>query len=137
MSYFNQHKKAFAAAIIAVLAVAAICIFAIGQKHKTNENANNAQTENVGKNTNSAGKSNIGKTAETSESQDGNGGNSAAESPLKEGESLEKLVDDFNTLPEGEEKEKARKRLEEILAEAEKQSPAGSISKEDENGKQQ
>ncbi len=43
---------------------------------------------------------------------------------LDEGETLEGLINDFNTLPEGDEKEKVREKLEKIFEEAQESSPA-------------
>lgn len=103
------------------------------------ENTAKAKTRNAvqSQSTDTEVKTDENKTGGTDKNTDKTGGAKSAESPLKEGESLEKLVDDFNTLPDGEEKEKVRKRLEEILAEAEKQSPANSANQEDNNGKDQ
>ena len=134
MNYFSEHKKAFTAVIIAVLAVLAVCVFAFSQrKHCKSENRNAVQSQS----TDTEVKTDENKTGGTDKNTDKTDGAKSAESPLKEGESLEKLVDDFNTLPDCEEKEKVRKRLEEILAEAEKQSPANSANQEDNNGKDQ
>ena len=134
MNYFSEHKKAFTAVIIAVLAVLAVCVFAFSQrKHCKSENSNAVQSQS----TDTEVKTDENKTGGTDKNTDKTDGAKTAESPLKEGESLEKLVDDFNTLPDGEEKEKVRKRLEEILAEAEKQSPANSANQEGNNGKDQ
>lgn len=134
MNYFSEHKKAFTAVIIAVLAVLAVGVFAFSQrKHCKSENSNAVQSQDSGENV----KTDENQTGGTDKNTDKTDGAKTAESPLKEGESLEKLVDDFNTLPDGEEKEKVRKRLEEILAEAEKQSPANSVNQEGNNGKDQ
>ncbi|MBE7037812.1 MAG: hypothetical protein E7404_02790 [Ruminococcaceae bacterium] len=43
---------------------------------------------------------------------------------LEEDETLEDVINDFNTLPEGEDKEKAREKLEKIFEFAEQSSPA-------------
>lgn len=135
MNYFSEHKKAFIAGIIGILAAALIiCVFVLAPKrHQNSENSNAVQSQDSGENV----KTDENKTGGTDKNTDKTDGAKTAESPLKEGESLEKLVDDFNTLPDGEEKEKVRKRLEEILAEAEKQSPANSANQEDNNGKDQ
>lgn len=135
MNYFSEHKKAFTAGIIGILAAALIiCVFVLAPKrHQNSENSNAVQSQDSGENV----KTDENKTGGTDKNTDKTDGAKSAESPLKEGESLEKLVDDFNTLPDGEEKEKVRKRLEEILAEAEKQSPANSANQEDNNGKDQ
>ena len=135
MNYFSEHKKAFIAGIIGILAAALIiCVFVLAPKrHQNSENSNAVQSQDSGENI----KTDENKTGGTDKNTDKTDGAKTAESPLKEGESLEKLVDDFNTLPDGEEKEKVRKRLEEILAEAEKQSPANSVNQEGNNGKDQ
>lgn len=135
MNYFSEHKKAFIAGIIGILAAALIiCVFVLAPKrHQNSENSNAVQSQDSGEHI----KTDENKTGGTDKNTDKTDGAKTAESPLKEGESLEKLVDDFNTLPDGEEKEKVRKRLEEILAEAEKQSPANSANQEGNNGKDQ
>lgn len=135
MNYFSEHKKAFIAGIIGILAAALIiCVFVLAPKrHQNSENSNAVQSQDSVENV----KTDENKTGGTDKNTDKTDGAKTAESPLKEGESLEKLVDDFNTLPDGEEKEKVRKRLEEILAEAEKHSPANSANQEGNNGKDQ
>lgn len=125
MSCFSKYKKAFIAGITGILAVILIlCIFILAQKRYCgSENTGAVQSQNTEANVKTDGDTGEKQTAETKDT-DKTGGEKKAESPLKEGENLEKMVDDFNTLPDGEEKEKVRKRLEEILAEAEKQAPS-------------
>ena len=101
MNYFSEHKKAFIAGIIGILAAALIiCVFVLAPKrHQNSENRNAVQSQS----TDTEVKTDENKTGGTDKNTDKTDGAKSAESPLKEGESLEKLVDDFNTLPDGEE----------------------------------
>lgn len=132
MKNFFKNKTAVVISIIVIVLIAAAVFFVQKGIRKCGDNPSASQSESNDKNGAKTDGAEKDKNAdENSGAPNGAQSANTPESPLKEGENLEKMVDDFNTLPEGEEKEKLRKRLEEILAEAEKQAPANSAGQED------
>lgn len=128
MKKFFENKKAVVILGILIVLIIAAAVFLIqnGIKKSSDKPSDALQSENVDKSENTAKDEKTADNKDTTKQEEKN--DTQNKGALKEGESLEGLVNDFNTLPEGEEKEKVRKRLEEILAAAEAQSPANSAN---------
>lgn len=128
MEKFFENKKAVIISGILIVLIIAAAVFLIqnGIKRSNDKPSDASQSENIDKSDNAAKDEKTADNKDTTKQEEKD--DTQNKGALKEGESLEGLVNDFNTLPEGEEKEKVRKRLEEILAAAEAQSPANSAN---------
>ena len=118
-------NKKFTVGIIAVLIILiALIAFSFCAKKDDNIKSENSTPVFNTEDTQKTNKENENSEENKSQTNKQNGVKTNEIPYLEEGETLEDAINDFNSLPEGEEKEKAREKLEKIFEHAEKNSPA-------------